>query len=106
MISTLLGTISRRLRHPGAAAGPLTPEAQQTRTDRALAQRLCTIFEKDLKEADVRSLQFYVQSGTVTLYGAVRHQLDGDLLVDLVQQTSGVEDVVAHLQIMAEPAGS
>ena len=105
MISTTLRNIFRRLRSPWAA-GSLTPEARQTREDRALARHLRTTFEKDLQEADVHGLRFYVRSGTVTLYGAVRHQLDGDLLVDLTQQSPGVEDVVAHLQITDEPTGS
>lgn len=84
--------LKRRLAAPSRAA-------RETARDRALAERLGVAFERDLELADVQGIHFYVQHGTVTLYGTVRHELDRDLLVSLVRQVPGVKSIVPHLQI-------
>lgn len=92
-----LRQLTRRLRGSGAA------DSRQTLKDRALAQRLFKTFERDLELARVRGIHFYVRSGTVTLYGTIRHELDRDLLVSLVRKIPGVKGVVEHLQVVHPP---
>lgn len=75
-------------------------ESEPTRRDRQLARRLARTFEGDLELADVKGIHFYVQNGTVSLYGTVRHALDRDLLVSLVRELPGVKAVVPHLQVV------
>jgi len=82
----------------------LTDQALQTRTDTDLAYRLFEIFERDLSLAGIRGVHFYVQEGTVTLYGALPHALDRDLLVSFVRNIDGVVDVVEHLQLIPRRA--
>lgn len=78
-----------------------TPLGRRTLSDRALAHRLFQTFENDLENADVQGLHFYVQNGVVTLYGTVRHDLDRELLTDLVRDIPGVRQVRPHLQTVA-----
>ncbi len=63
-------------------------------------QRLFRTFEHDLELANMRGLQFYVQNGTVTLYGIIRHDLDRQLLISCVRQIPGVKGVVENLQVV------
>ncbi len=72
----------------------------RTRRDRVLAQQLAAAFERDLEEATLHGVQFYVRGGVVTLYGTVAHVLDQKLLVDLVRSVPHVEGVVAHLHVL------
>ncbi len=74
-------------------------DARLTLKDKALALRLFETFERDLELAHLRGVHFYVKKGTVTLYGTIRHELDRELLISLVAQLDGVEEVVEHLQI-------
>ncbi len=90
--------VTRRLRR---AAGRPAPAGRQKRSDRALARHFRQLFGRDLALADVQGLHFYAKNGVVTIYGTVRHELDRDLIVGFVRQTSGVEEVVSHLQIDA-----
>ncbi len=78
-------------------------DSRQTLKDRALAYRLFHTFERDMELASVRGIHFYVQNGTVTLYGTIRHELDRTLLVSMVRQITGVKGVVEHLQIVDRP---
>lgn len=71
-----------------------------TTRDRNLARRLFATFERELELADVHGIHFYVQNGIVTLYGAVRHELDRELLISLIRQIPGVKGVLSHLQIV------
>lgn len=73
---------------------------RSTRRDRALTERLRATFERDLVLADVRGIHFYVQAGVVTLYGTIRHELDRDMLVDVVRKVPGVVGVLPQLQIV------
>ena len=97
MITSTLQRFTRRLPR---SVRPLTPEEQLTRKDRALTQRLFATFERDLELADVHGIHFYVQNGTVTLYGVVRHELDRELLLSLVRQVPGVKGVVEEFQLV------
>ncbi len=97
MIPSSLKRITRRLRK-----APVR-DARQTLKDRELAFRLYRTFEYDLELAGVQGIHFYVQNGTVTLYGAVRHELDRELLVSLVRQIAGVKGVVENLQVVDRP---
>lgn len=80
------------------ASGRLPDRTRQTHADEAVARRLHQRFEHDLEHASINGLHFYVQGGVVTIYGTVSHTLDRDLLVSAVEQTTGVRDVVDHLQ--------
>ena len=93
--------IIAKLQHPVSsfASGPSSSPA--TRRDRTLCRRLNRTIEHDLELAEVQGIHFYVQNGVVTLYGAVRHDLDRDLLTSLVRHVPGVKGVVGHLQVMA-----
>lgn len=73
---------------------------RQTMRDHNLARRLYNMFERDLELAEIHGIHFYVQNGIVTLYGTVRHELDRELLMSLVRETSGVKGVVTHLQLV------
>ena len=73
-------------------------DGRQTYQDKALAKRLYRMFERDMELANMRGIHFYVQDGTVTLYGAIRHELDRDLLVSFVRQIPGVKGIVENLQ--------
>lgn len=95
--------IAQTLRRFRRRSALLPRDGRQTLADRALAHRLFQTFEYDLELAGLRGIHFYVQSGTVTLYGTVRHRLDRDLLVSLVEQIEGVRGVVEHLQIVDPP---
>lgn len=75
-------------------------DERQTHKDRALAYRLYNTFEHELELADVQGFQFYVQNGTVTLFGVVRHELDRDMMVSIVRQVPGVKGVIGRLQIV------
>ena len=97
MKSHPLQQITRRLRKRPAR------DTRRTLKDKALAQRLYRTFERDLELANVRGIHFYVKNGTVTLYGAIRHELDRTLLVSFVEQIEGVQGVVEHLQIVDQP---
>ena len=92
----LLGAVERSLRRD------VTLSQMRTRRDRVLAQKLASAFERELEDASLHGVQFYVRSGVVTLYGTVGHALDQKLLVDLVRSVPGVEGVVAHLQVIEE----
>ena len=92
-----LEQLTRRLR-----ATP-TRDTRRTLKDKALAQRLHRTFERDLELANVRGIHFYVKNSVVTLYGAIRHELDRALIVSLVKQIDGVEGVEEHLQIVDQP---
>ena len=70
-----------------------------TSRDRALAKHLHDVFEFDLERANVDGIHFYTQDGIVTLHGTVPHDLDEELLIDLVKGVSGVEGVVSNLTI-------
>lgn len=94
MIAHHLQRLAKRWR--GSAAR----DARQTVKDRALAQRLYKTFEEEMEVAQLRGIHFYVQNGVVTLYGAIRHELDRELLVSFVRQIPGVKGVVEHLQIV------
>ncbi len=72
---------------------------RQTYRDRVLARRLLATFERELELADVQGIQFYIQSGIVTLHGTVRHAVDRDLVLSLVRQVPGVKGIVSHLQL-------
>ncbi len=78
-------------------------DSRQTLKDRTLAIRLYRTFECDLELTHIRGIHFYVQHGTVTLYGTIRHELDRELLVSLVRQMAGVKGVVEHLQVVDLP---
>ncbi len=78
-------------------------DSRQTLKDRTLAIRLYRTFERDLELTHIRGIHFYVQHGTVTLYGTIRHELDRELLVSLVRQMAGVKGVVEHLQVVDLP---
>ncbi len=93
MSSYPIQQIAHRLR------GTPIRDARLTLKDKALALRLFETFERDLELAHVRGVHFYVKKGTVTLYGTIRHELDRELLISLVAQLDGVEEVVEHLQI-------
>ncbi|ARA92461.1 MAG: BON domain-containing protein [Bacteroidetes bacterium] len=97
MIGTRFRSLARRLR------GRPPRDHRMTLKDEQLARRLYRTFEHDLALADVQGIHFYVQNGIVTLYGVVRHDLDRELLVSLVEDLPGVEGVVEHLQVVAEP---
>lgn len=75
-------------------------DERQTSKDRALALRLFNTFEHDLAQTDMRGLQFYVQHGTVTLYGIIRHEIDRELLSSVVRQMPGVKGVVDNLHVV------
>jgi hypothetical protein len=81
-------------------AGSGSREGRPTRKDRLLARRLYRAFERDVDLIDVEGIRFYVQHGTVTLYGTIRHEVDRDLIVSLVRQVPGVLGVVPHLQVV------
>lgn len=66
-----------------------------------MAERLCATFEHDLTLLPIEGIHFYIKEGTVTLHGTVRHALDHELLVSLVQDVQGVRDVVSHLDVQA-----
>ncbi len=93
MSSYPIQQIAHRLR------GTPIRDARLTLKDKALALRLFETFERDLELAHLRGVHFYVKKGTVTLYGTIRHELDRELLISLVAQLDGVEEVVEHLQI-------
>ncbi len=93
MPSYSIEPIAHRLR------GTPIRHARLTLKDKALALRLFETFERDLELAHLRGVHFYVKKGTVTLYGTIRHELDRELLISLVAQLDGVEEVVEHLQI-------
>lgn len=97
MIPASLQRIARRLQRTPAR------DSRQTLKDRTLAIRLYRTFERDLELTHIRGIHFYVQHGTVTLYGTIRHELDRELLVSLVRQMAGVKGVVEHLQVVDLP---
>ena len=94
---TPLRRITRRFR------GQSVRDSRRTLTDKALAQRLCRTFERDLELSNVRGIHFYVKNSVVTLYGTIRHELDRALIVSFVEQIEGVETVEEHLQIVDLP---
>lgn len=77
---------------------PATVKEQRTVRDQVLARRLFDRFERDLAEADLQGLHFYVRDGVVTLHGTIRHELDYELLEDLVEGVTGVRRVISNLQ--------
>jgi len=84
---------------------PVSPERgaavdHRTQSNRRLAHRLYLTFERDLELARLHGIHFYVQNGSVTLYGVVRHELDRELLTTLVGQIEGVTNVIDQLQIV------
>ena len=87
----------------GRLRGQPARDSRRTLIDKALAQRLCRTFERDLELSNVRGIHFYVKNSVVTLYGTIRHELDRALLVSLVEQIEGVEGVEEHLQIVDQP---
>ena len=89
--------ITRRLR-----SAPVR-DARRTFKDKAVALRLHRTFDRDLKLSEVRGIHFYVKNGAVTLYGTIRHELDRTLLVSLVEQIDGVQEVTEQLQIIDLP---
>ena len=97
-------TISRRLQRLARSVRLPRREprrdAHPTQRDKTVTRRLYTAFERDLEMAEMRGLHFYVQNGTVTLYGAIRHTLDRDFLVAFVRQVPGVIGVVDQLQVV------
>ena len=97
MKSFSLRQLTRRLRRAPAR------DPRRTLKDKALALRLFRTFERDLELARVHGIHFYVKNCVVTLYGAIRHELDRDLLVSFVEQIEGVEGVEEHLQIVDQP---
>ena len=100
MIHSQLRAIATKLNLPGVSFTSLPPSSPNTRRDETLCRRLCRTIEHDLELADIQGIHFYVQNGVVTLYGAVRHNLDRDLLTSLVRHVPGVKGVVPHLQVM------
>ncbi len=94
MIAERIHSISRRLGISRRGDDRLTAR------DLSLARRLYNTFERDLELVEIEGVHFYVQNGVVTLYGAVRHELDRDLLMTLVRETQGVKGVVTHLQLV------
>ena len=96
MANSLYRTLIRRLRSTSAPR-----DGRQSVKDELLARRLARTFEHDLALADVHGIHFYVREGTVTLYGVVQHDLDRELLVGIVRDVEGVEDVVDNLQVVA-----
>ena len=78
-------------------------DTRRTLKDKVLALRLFRTFERDLELASVHGIHFYVKNSVVTLYGAIRHELDRTLLISLVEQIEGVEGVEEHLQIVDQP---
>ncbi len=97
MIAYSLRQLTRRLR-PAPAR-----DTRRTLKDKVLVHRLYRTFESDLELASVRGIHFYVKDNVVTLYGTIRHELDRTLLVSLIEQIDGVEEVVEHLQIVDQP---
>ncbi len=81
-------------------ARPDGMSSNQVLDDRTLARRLRDTFERDLEVTGVRGLHFYVQKGTVTIYGTVQHELDRELLVSFVRQIEGARRVISHLQVI------
>lgn|GEM_PF-5737181 len=75
----------------------------QTQINRVLAQHLYDTFERDLELADLHGIHFYVQNESVTMYGVVRHQLDRELLLNVVRQITDVHDVIDQLQVVDQP---
>ncbi len=94
MIQTPFKNLMRRMRSRRSS------DSRQTHRDFALVQRLYRTFEHDLAMTQVRGLQFYVQNGTVTLYGIIRHELDRELLLSFIRQIPGVKGVVERLQVV------
>lgn len=88
-------TMSFRLRRNA------TSVQKRTMRDKVLARRLFRRFEYDLADTDLQGLHFYVQNGIVTLYGSVRHELDQELLEDVVRGIPGVRSVVTNLQTVS-----
>lgn len=95
MIADAFRRLVRRLRPSSQDA------ARRTRQDQLIARRLRDTFEEDLAAADVRGLHFYVQDGTVTIFGTVRHDLDRDLLRALAAEAPGVQGVELNLRVAA-----
>jgi osmotically-inducible protein OsmY len=75
-----------------------TGDGRDTFSDRMLAERLYRTFEQAPEADQVRGVHFYVQHGTVTLYGTVRHRHDRDDLAARVREIPGVKGVVTRLQ--------
>ncbi len=71
---------------------------RQAHRDEALAKRLFQTFEHEFELVDVQGFHFYVQDGTVTVFGTVQHELDRDMLTALIRQVPGVKGVIARLQ--------
>jgi hypothetical protein len=92
-----LRRITRRLR------GTPVLDARRTLKGKALALRLYRTFERDLELSNVRGIHFYVKNGVVTLYGTIRHELDRNLIISLVERIEGVQQVVTHLQVVDLP---
>lgn len=97
MLSIRLRSLVRRLQ------GKPARDHRLTLKDELLARRLLRTFEYDLALADVQGIHFYVKHGVVTLYGVVRHDLDRDLLVSIVREIPGVQDVEEYLQLVDQP---
>lgn len=93
MIAASFKWIAHRLRRRSG-------DERQTHQDFVLARRLRRLFDRDLALANLHGIHFYVQYGTVTLYGTIRHELDRDLLVSFVRQIPGVKGVIDSLQIV------
>ncbi len=53
--------------------------------------------------AKVEGIHFYTQNGVVTLYGTIEHALDEEMLVNLVEDLPGVENVLSNLKIAGGP---
>ena len=72
----------------------------RTQRDRRTARRLANTFEHDLELIDVIGFQFYVQDGVVNVYGTVRNVLDREMMLSLIRQVPGVQDIRSYLQVV------
>lgn len=91
----LINTVSR-----------MTPNVDyKTRRDQVVARRLQNTFERDLELASVQGLNFFVQDGVVTLYGTIRHELDRELISNVVRSVPGVREVVEHVSLARPDQG-
>jgi hypothetical protein len=61
-----------------------------------LIQLKKNLFEKDLPEARVSGIRFYVHRGTVSLYGAMQEGLEREVVLSLVKGIPGVVGVSEH----------
>lgn len=77
----------------------LQERRNRTAVDRELARRLHHAVEQ--AKLNVRGLAFYIQDGSIAVYGSVRTETLREAVLSLVADQPGTRRITDHLQLAA-----